>query len=534
MMMNWEIRADGVLHIDGYVNAVERDSREIFTKEGKCVERVLPGVFGKALAVADEVRMLLNHKADRQLASTKDTLTLTEDNIGLRATADITDEEVIEKARLGKLRGWSFGFRANKTEIEKRSEGVPRRILKDINLYEVSIIDDEHNPCYNSTSLNYEFRCDDMEIRTEDKVIDSYVDKWYNEYYLPRYYRFLEVRYNPYHDPSNGRFTSGASSGGGGDYLMVVPQGRKGRGVLVKDVGLNSKDEAKSYYDAVYHNSTINNGKHRLVNGNGNLNSTEAADLSSGKKFGVSGGAGTAYTLVQTAEGNKLVRNDYLTEVNGQLIITAHSTSTPRMPVNYVSPSEIAKSAHSANPDSIAGVKQGNPMTFAEANSGNVNPKYGATRNAGINCQTCVPVFVARLKGYDIEAKTRGSNGENYMKTLSYDTTLAYIDPNTGRPPALTSVPKSSAGETLNTTIKSGEIYAVQFDRSSGSGHIITASRDARDNIQLYDPQPSRTTTGSSDINKYFVDQRASKIEIYRVDNLEFNEDVMNNISKAK
>lgn len=243
--MNYEIRSDGVLHIDGYVNAVERDSREIITKEGRCVERVLAGVFGRALANASEVRMLLNHDDSRQLASTKDTLMLTEDAIGLRATAEITDEEVIEKARLGKLRGWSFGFKANDTELEQRAGQTPRRLLKDINLFEVSIIDDEHNPCYNSTSLNYEFRCDDMEIRTEEKVIDSYVDKWYNDYYLPRYYRFLEVRYNPYHDVRNGRFTN-AEGGGMGAYTYVG-KGEKGKGKTVYDRDMYGSDRDKEY-----------------------------------------------------------------------------------------------------------------------------------------------------------------------------------------------------------------------------------------------------------------------------------------------
>ena len=37
--MKIEIRADGSLHIEGYVNAVERDSRTVICPEcGKCVE----------------------------------------------------------------------------------------------------------------------------------------------------------------------------------------------------------------------------------------------------------------------------------------------------------------------------------------------------------------------------------------------------------------------------------------------------------------------------------------------------------------
>ena len=39
-----------------------------------------------------------------------------------------------------------------------------------------------------------------------------------------------ELRYNPYHDPSNGRFCSG---GGGGGGVLYVGKGQKGKGVYV-------------------------------------------------------------------------------------------------------------------------------------------------------------------------------------------------------------------------------------------------------------------------------------------------------------
>ena len=43
-----------------------------------------------------------------------------------------------------------------------------------------------------------------------------------------------ELRYNPYHDPSNGRFCSGGGGGGGG--VLFVGKGQKGKGVYVVDV----------------------------------------------------------------------------------------------------------------------------------------------------------------------------------------------------------------------------------------------------------------------------------------------------------
>ena len=65
--MDIEIRADGTLHIEGYVNAVERDSRTVICPEcGKCVEQIRAGTFGEALRAAKNVDILLNHEKARE------------------------------------------------------------------------------------------------------------------------------------------------------------------------------------------------------------------------------------------------------------------------------------------------------------------------------------------------------------------------------------------------------------------------------------------------------------------------------------
>ena len=151
--MQVEVRGDKVV-VDGYVNVVGRDSRPIRCQTGDFVEQVEPGVFRKALERAKNIKMLLNHRTDRELGSTADgNLTLTEDNIGLRAHAEIGDEEVIRKARNHQLSGWSFGMYVNKSEMEQRNNAIPRRKLKDIDVFEVSIIDTTMLPCYAGTSV---------------------------------------------------------------------------------------------------------------------------------------------------------------------------------------------------------------------------------------------------------------------------------------------------------------------------------------------------------------------------------------------
>ena len=154
--MKIEVREDSVV-ISGYVNAIERYSKPIReTLRGKIrtfIEKIRAGVFKTALKRNDNVLVLLNHNHDRILANTKDgTAKLEEDNIGLRAEVTITDKEVVEKARNNKLVGWSFGFSANADELGTDGNSETRTIT-DLDLYEVSILDDTKSPAYYGTSI---------------------------------------------------------------------------------------------------------------------------------------------------------------------------------------------------------------------------------------------------------------------------------------------------------------------------------------------------------------------------------------------
>jgi HK97 family phage prohead protease len=163
--MRIEIRGDKVI-IDGYVNAVERQSRPVLTPYGKAIEVIQERAFDGALQRAENVDILLNHNSDRKLGSTKDgNLELWEDAIGLRAVAEITDAEVIEKARNNELRGWSFGFTNAVDQVEQRTDELPLRKISDLDLKEVSIIDSTMTPCYRATSI--EMRAD--EVMTEHR-----------------------------------------------------------------------------------------------------------------------------------------------------------------------------------------------------------------------------------------------------------------------------------------------------------------------------------------------------------------------------
>ena len=154
--MKVSIRADSVL-IEGYVNAIERNSKPLMSRIGRFIERICKGAFSNALKRNDDVHVLLNHDWDRDLGSTKQgNLELAEDNIGLHARAVITDSDVIESARQGNLVGWSFGFDDIPDAVEQRVDnetGYPLRVVRDLNLYEVSILDRSKVPAYDGTLI---------------------------------------------------------------------------------------------------------------------------------------------------------------------------------------------------------------------------------------------------------------------------------------------------------------------------------------------------------------------------------------------
>lgn len=150
--MQIEIRADKAI-LEGYVNTVERKSKPLRSRIGQFVEKITKGTFKRALEKNDDVKLLLNHDWSKEYGSTKQgNLELVEDNIGLRVRAEVTDADLINKARQGKLVGWSFGFKDSPNGVVQSIEdGVITRNVKDIELLEVSILDNTKKPAYDGT-----------------------------------------------------------------------------------------------------------------------------------------------------------------------------------------------------------------------------------------------------------------------------------------------------------------------------------------------------------------------------------------------
>lgn len=184
--MRIELRADG-LHISGYVNVTGKLSRPVITPRGKVLETIEERAFGEAIKKNGDITVTLDHDQGHAYATTRDgTLTLKEDAIGLHADVLITDDTVIEMARKGKLRGWSFGMYNVEDEMESRGEDeLPIRHVKSLMLDHVSLIKDKV-PCYAATSV--ECRADSV-VDMEQRALDIEPEYILNEH-KPDYSEF--------------------------------------------------------------------------------------------------------------------------------------------------------------------------------------------------------------------------------------------------------------------------------------------------------------------------------------------------------
>ena len=178
--MKIEIRSNDSVHISGYVNAVERRSY-ILRRPGAPPFReiVMPGTFRKAIEKGNTIELRLDHK--RILCDTGSGLELREDNVGLYASALVTDAETVKAARNGRLTGWSFGFYCVKDNW-REDEGTELRELEDIQLTEVSIL--TKKPAYIATSIEVrdddrmkECRCTEDSAETTETITDLSVYK---------------------------------------------------------------------------------------------------------------------------------------------------------------------------------------------------------------------------------------------------------------------------------------------------------------------------------------------------------------------
>ena len=175
--MKIEIRADGA-HISGYVNVTEKKSRPVITPHGKVVEEIEPRAFEQAISRAGNITVTVDHDNSHVYASADEgTLKLYEDNIGLHADVLVTDDTLIDLAKKGKVKGWSFGMYNVRDELERRADDLPLRRIKALDLDHITLVV-RKSPVYSTTSV--ELRADaevDLEIRSTEEAPRVTVDE---------------------------------------------------------------------------------------------------------------------------------------------------------------------------------------------------------------------------------------------------------------------------------------------------------------------------------------------------------------------
>ena len=253
-------------------------------------------------------------------------------------------------------------------------------------------------------------------------------------------------------------------------------------------------------------------------------------------------GACAQYYFLENAICVEKVGDAYIFQGNGRhRLQAAIEVGISNMPIKIVG-------EHSIKPK-IHGIKPGEKMSFSQADSGHVNPKYGTDIGYSKNCQSCVVVFEARLRGYDVSVlpKTKGS----VLEKLSRKCNWAWIDPKTGKPPEYiydSSIKTANEYlEYVQEKVVQGGRYTIQFTWKGreSSGHIVNLDRTEDGELRIKDNQRGlgerSEWIGDTEVLEYlsemkYYDYTSSGSEyscvpkMLRIDNMDFNLDVVDYI----
>ena len=138
----FEVREDGDgMHLEGYAALFDSRSENL----GGFTETIKPGAFRASLKSRNDIKLLWNHDTGAVLGSTRaGTLTLTEDDRGLRVSADIANtsygRDAAELVRRGDVSAFSFGFSMPARGGDEWNSDGTERVLKSVRLHEVSLV----------------------------------------------------------------------------------------------------------------------------------------------------------------------------------------------------------------------------------------------------------------------------------------------------------------------------------------------------------------------------------------------------------
>lgn len=144
----------------GYVTVFRRNSRKLSKPNPKMLtefyEQVEIGAFRRSIQSNKDITLVINHDDEKVLASVHaGTLKLKEDSIGLKFEAIIEDVSIIRDIQTHQIPGCSFQFTAINEYLKDDCNGVPIRVLKDVELSHISLIKKPQQTAYIGTIVHY-------------------------------------------------------------------------------------------------------------------------------------------------------------------------------------------------------------------------------------------------------------------------------------------------------------------------------------------------------------------------------------------
>ena len=168
------------------------------------------------------------------------------------------------------------------------------------------------------------------------------------------------------------------------------------------------------------------------------------------------------------------------------------------------------------------------PMSFLDADSGRGNKNFGKGDLYSENCQCCVAVHEARLRGLNVTAVAYSADRSSVQWRLGEHFEDIWVNPKTKRVPVvqkITGKGDEAILHNLEKQMQSSGRYHIGVNFLNGSGHIITAERLKSGKVIYYDAQSGEFLN----IREYAA---LESIELLKVDKLLFNKDLLQEISE--
>lgn len=201
--------------------------------------------------------------------------------------------------------------------------------------------------------------------------------------------------------------------------------------------------------------------------------------------------------------------------------------------------------------EQLMGIRKGRPMTHEQADTGLTNPKYtkkwimkggkwelnpNYDKQYSINCQTCVPAYMLRRWGFNIEAlgNIERDPVRNVWKILKGGYTDVWINKKGGVGYGRAFRTFEPRGKLFSQMEKCDDgIYQVECTwKGSKSGHTFVFVKEKGKNF-MYDPQTNKVFRTAEEFKEYSRDMSTKwQPSYFRIDDLRPNSDALQHIIK--